>query len=115
MPAEIAILSNSGGGSVVVVVGSAVVVGVGWGVGIADRTVVLGVTVVKMVSGGAVGCVVSLLVAQAVAVSAAMARTGTLSRCLIDIALAVLMLLDDNTQQREGQVSPDLNAKIWTL
>ncbi len=98
-----------------VVVGSAVVVGVGRGVGIADCAVVLGATVVTMVSGGAVGCVLSLLVAQAVAVSAAMARTGMLSRCLIDIALAVLMLLDDNTQQREGQALPDLNARIWTL
>lgn len=98
-----------------VVVGSAVVVGVGRGVGIADCAVVLGATVVKMVSGGAVGCAVSLLTAQAVAARAAMARTGMLSRCLIDIALAVLMLLDDNTQQREGQALPDLNARIWTL
>jgi len=96
----------------VVVVGSAVVVGVGRVVGIVDCAVVLGATVVKMVSDGAVvlgeavaarvsgvavGCVVSLLVAQAVAVSAAMARTGTLSRCLINIALAVFMSLDDNT------------------
>ena len=107
-------MSNSGGGSIVVVVGSAVVGGVGRGIGIEDCAVVLGATVVKMVSGGAVGCAVSLLATQAAA-RAAMARTGMLSRCLIDIALAVLMLLDDNTQQREGQALPDLNARIWTL
>ena len=97
LPAEISILSNSGGGSVVVVAGSAVVGGVGWGVGIADCTVVLGSVGVKMVSGGAVGCVVSLLVAQAVAVSATMARTGMLRRCLIRIAWAVLMSSDNST------------------
>jgi len=90
----------------VVVVGSAVVVGVGWGVGTADCTVVLGATVVKMVSGGAVGCVLSL-VAQAVAVSAAMARTDTLRRCLIKIAPTVLMPLDNNTHQAGSQVRAD--------
>ena len=74
-----------------VVVGSAVVVGVGRGVGIADCAVVLGAAVVARVSVGAVGCVLSLLVAQAVAVSAAMARTDRLKRCLIKIAPTVLM------------------------
>ena len=89
-----------------VVVGSAVVVGVGRGVGIADCAVVLGATVGKMVSGGAVGCVLSL-VAQAVAVSAAMARTDTLKRCLIKIAPTVLIPLDNNTHQAGSQVRAD--------
>lgn len=74
-----------------VVVGSAVVVGVGRGVGTADCAVVLGAAVVTMVSGGAVGCVMSLLVAQAVAVKAAMARAGRLSRSLIKIAKVILI------------------------
>ena len=89
-----------------VVVGSAVVVGIGRGVGIADCAVVLGAAVVTMVSGGAMGCVMSL-VAQAVAVSAAMARTDTLKRCLIKIAPTVLMPLDNNTHQAGSQVRTD--------
>ena len=64
---------------------------------LADKDERAVVVVALVASVGAVGCVLSLLVAQAVAVSAAMARTGTLSRCLINIALAVFMSLDDNT------------------
>ena len=75
--------------------------------GVLGGVVVLGAAVVKMVSGGAVGCVLSLLVAQAVAVSAAMARNATLRRCLIKIASAVLMPSDDSTHQAAGQAWPD--------
>ena len=89
-------LPNSGGG-IVIAVGA--VVGIGsWvvdtsGGGVSGGAVVLGEAVAQMVvSGGAVGCVVSLLVAQAVAASsAAIARTEMLSRCLIKIAQIVLI------------------------
>ena len=103
-------LSNSGGG-IAVVVGAGV--GVGGrvadtsGGGVSDSAVVLGEAVVTMVSGIAVGCVSSLLVAQAVAVSAAMARTDTPRRCLIKIAPTVLMPLDNNTHQAGSQVRTD--------
>ena len=67
------------------------------GGGVAGGAVVLGEAVAARISVGAAGCVLSLLVAQAVAVSAAMARTDTLRRCLIKIAPTVLMPLDNNT------------------
>ena len=100
-------LSNSGGG-IAVVVGAGVGVG-GWvantsGGEVSDSAVVLGATVVTMVSGIVVGCVVSLLVAQAVAVSAAMARTDTPRRCLIKLARAALMPSDDNAGRVGSQV-----------
>ena len=100
-------LSNSGGG-IAVVVGAGVGFG-GWvadtsGGGASDSAVVLGAAVVAMVSGGVVGCVVSLLVAQAVAARAAMARTGRLKRCLLKLALAVLMTSDDNPLRAKSQV-----------
>lgn len=97
---------------VVVAIGGLVVVVGGWvadtsGGGVSDVSVVLGEAVAARVSVGAVGCVLSLLVAQAVAVSAAMARTDTLRRCLIKIAPTVLMPLDNSTHQAAGQVLPD--------
>ena len=67
------------------------------GGGVAGGAAVLGEAVAARVSVGAAGCALSLLVAQAVAVSAAMARTDTLRRCLIKIAPTVLMPLDNNT------------------
>ena len=77
------------------------------GGGVAGGAVVLGEAVAARVSVGAAGCALSLLVAQAVAVSAAMARTDTLRRCLIKIAPTVLMPLDNNTHQAAGQVLLD--------
>lgn len=81
---------------VVVAIGGLVEVVGGWGAdisggGVSGGAVVLGEAVAARVSGGATGCVLSLLVAQAVAASAAMARTGRLRRCLIKIAPNVLM------------------------
>lgn len=77
------------------------------GGGVSDGAVVLGAAVVAMVSGVVVGCVVSLLVAQAVATRIMMARTGRFSRCLLKLALAVLMPLDDNPLQAKSQVRTD--------
>ena len=80
-------LASSDGGSVVVVP----VVEVESGAtevlllaGKGERTVIV-VALVAAIDG-AVGCVLSLLVAQAVATSATMATTDRLSRCLIRIA-----------------------------
>lgn len=89
--------ASSDGGSVVVVSVVAVEVGATEVVLLADKGERAVVVVALVASVGAAGCVLSLLVAQAVAVSAAMARTDTLRRCLINIALAVFMSLDDNT------------------
>ena len=61
------------------------------GGGVAGGAAVLGEAVAARVSVGTAGCALSLLVAQAVAVSAAMARTDRLKRCLIKIAPTVLM------------------------
>ena len=61
------------------------------GGGVSEVSVVLGEAAAARVSVGAVDCTLSLLVAQAVAVSAAMARTNTLRRCLIKIAPTVPM------------------------
>lgn len=68
----------------------------------ARTVVVVGLVVLVVVVGE-----LSLLVAQAATVSAAMARTETLRRCLIKIAPAVLMPSDDNTYQAAGQAWPD--------
>ena len=81
---------------VVVAIGGLVEVVGGWGAdisggGVAGVAAVLGEAAAARVSVGAAGCVLSLLVAQAVAASAAMARTDTLRRCLIKIAPNVLM------------------------
>ena len=97
---------------VVVVIGGLVVVVGGWvadtsGGGVAGGAAVLGEAVAARVSVGAAGCALSLLVAQAVAISAAMARTDTLRRCLIKIAPTVLMPLDNNTHQAGSQVRAD--------
>ena len=77
------------------------------GGGVAGSAVVLGEAVAARVSVGAVGCVVSLLVAQAAAVSAAMARTDTPRRCLIKIAPTVLMPSNDNPLLAKNQVRTD--------
>ena len=77
------------------------------GGGVSGGAVVLGEAVAARVSGGAVGCVLSLPVAQAVAVSAAMARTDTLRRCLIKLARAGLMSSDDNAARAASQVRTD--------
>lgn len=87
---------------VVVAIGGLVEVVGGWvadtsGGGVSGGAAVLGEAAAARVSVGAVGCVLSLLVAQAVEASAAMARTDTLRRCLIEIAPNVLMPLDNNT------------------
>ena len=113
LPAEIAILSNSGGGSVVEVVGSTVVRVGGWaadtsGEGVAGGAVVLSAAVVAMVSGSDVGCVLSLLVAQAVAARAAMARTDRFSRSLLKFARAVVMTSNDNPLRAKSQVRAGL-------
>ena len=73
------------------------------GGGVSGGVVVLGATVIAMVSGDVVGCALSLLVAQAVAVSAAMARTDTLRRCLLKLAPVGLMSLDDSIHQTTNQ------------
>ena len=103
-------LSNSGGGIAVVV--GAGVGACGWvadtsGGGVSEVSVVLGEAAAARVSVGAAGCVLSLLVAQAVATRAAMARTDTLRRCLIKIAPTVLMQSDNNAGRTGSQVKPD--------
>ena len=77
------------------------------GGGVSDSAVVLGEAVAARASVGAVGCVLSLLVAQAVAVSAATARTDTLRRCLIKLARASLMPSVDNAARAASQVRTD--------
>ena len=105
-PVATAMLASSDGGNEVVVpvvaveVGAAEVLLVGKG----ERVVVV---VALVASVGALGCVLSLLVAQAVAISAAMARTDTLRRCLIKLVRAGLMPSDDNAGRGGSQVKPD--------
>ena len=96
-------LASSDGGSVVVVPVVAVEVDVAEVLlaGKGERAVVVETLVASV---GTVGCVLSLLVAQAVAVSAAMARTDTLRRCLIKLARADLMPSDDNAGRSGSQV-----------
>ena len=90
----------------VVVVVIAVEVGVAE-VLLADKGERAVVVVALVASVGTVGCVVSLLVAQAVATRATMARTDRLSRCLIKLARAGLMPLDDNAGRAGSQVRTD--------
>ena len=106
-PVATAMLASSDGGSVVVVPVVAVKVGAAEVVLLADKSERAVVVVALVASVGTVGCVLSLLVAQAVAASAAMARTDTLRRCLIKLAPTVLMPLDNNTHQAGSQVKPD--------
>lgn len=113
-------MSNNGRGSVVEAVGITVVGVAGWaadtsGGGVAGGAVVSGVAVVAMVSDSDVGCVVSLLVAQAVTARAEMARTGKLKRCLLKLVLAVLMTSDANPLQAKSQVGQDRRANCLTV
>ena len=102
-PVATAMLASSDGGSVVVVV-VAVEVGVAEVVLLAGKGERVVVVVALVASVGTVGCALSLLVAQAVAASAAMARTDTLKRCLIKLARADLMPSDDNAGRVGSQV-----------
>lgn len=101
-------LANSDGSSVVVVLVVEVEGGATEVVLLAGRGEIT-VVVVALVAAieGAVDCVLSLLAAQAVAASAAMARNATLRRCLIKIARAILMPSDNSTHQAAGQAWPD--------
>ena len=103
-PVAISILASSDGGSAVVVVVAAVEGGAAEVLLLAGKVAAEVIAVALAASVVVVGCELSLLVAQAVAVSAAMARTGRLRRCLISIALAVLMPTDDNTIRAKSQV-----------
>ena len=97
-------LASSDGGSEVVVPVAAVEIGVAEVVLLADKSERAVVVVALVASVGTVGCALSLLVAQAVAVSAAMARTDRLKRCLIKLARASLMPSDDNAGRAGSQV-----------
>ena len=91
-------LANSDGDSVVVTLVVEVEGGAAEVLLLAGRGEITEVVVVLVAAiEGAVGCSLSLLVAQAVAVSATMARTDRLRRCLIKIARAALMPSDNST------------------
>ena len=97
-------LASSDGGSVVVVPVVAVKVGAAEVVLLAGKGERVVVVVALVASVGTVGCALSLLVAQAVAVSAAMARTDTPRWCLIKLARGSLMPSDDNAGRVGSQV-----------
>ena len=95
-PVATAMLANSDGGSVVVTLVVEVEGGATEVVLLAGRGEITEVVVVLVALVVVVGAL-SLPVAQAVAVSATMARTEMLSRCLIKIARDILMSSDNNT------------------
>ena len=110
-PVATAMLANSDGGSVVVALVVEVEGGAAEVLLLAGRGEITEVVVVLVALVVVVG-VLSLLVAQAVAVSAAMARTDTLRRCLIKIARAILMPSDNSTHQATGQGWTDWQARL---
>ena len=103
-PVAISILASSDVGSAVFVVVAAVEGGAAEVLLLAGKDERTRVVVALVASVVVVGCVVSLLVAQAVAASAATARTDRLRRCLMKLALAVLMPSDDNADRAKSQV-----------